>query len=407
MDFLTKKIFLRSPQKKMTSTYYTHYPAIIMLGYNRPHALRRALHSLTLANYPQNIAIELVICLDKADNDETLTEAQNFIWNFGNKRIVQHPQRIGLRQNILAGGDFSQQYGSVILLEDDICVSPFFYEYTLKALAYYANNERIGGMSLYTHRLSESCKKPFQAIDAQGDVYFMQFASWGHVWTQKQWAGFRKWYDSPACSLSNLPLFVQKWPETSWKKYFIQYMLLNDLYYVYARTPLCTNFGDIGIHFFEDLNIFQVPLQMQPKNYHFLPLENAPVIYDAYFELTPNSLLNFTKLLQNVDCEIDIYGQKDPKKSSSAYFLTAQPVSHAIKSYALKMHPAILNFIFEINGNELFLAKKEHVLPPPPPPALPLKMRLYYQALHYIKIFKNKIGVPQKTENEQIKPKWD
>src|SRR6185295_10157403 len=137
--------------------------------------------------------------------------------------------RLGLKEHILRCGDLSQTYGAVIVLEDDLYVSPEFYQYALATIAYYQNDPQIAGISLYCHRFNETAHLGFRAIEDGSDCFFLQVASsWGQCWTANQWLAFRKWYDQHVgdeIGAEHLPKDVLGWPATSWKKEFIRYLV--------------------------------------------------------------------------------------------------------------------------------------------------------------------------------------
>ena len=75
---------------------------------------------------------------------------------------------------MLKCGDYAEKYGSVIVLEDDLYVSPFFYVCASAALDYYEKDERIAGISLFNLPYSQSWKLPFVPLQDDSDVYFKQ-----------------------------------------------------------------------------------------------------------------------------------------------------------------------------------------------------------------------------------------
>jgi len=108
-------------------------PAIVVVGYNRPKALERLLRSIHDADYSDYSDISLVISLDKGPS-EVRDIASSFLWRYGPKRLIIHEARLGLRSHILSCGDLSQTYRTVIILEDDLVVSPAFYDYAVQSV---------------------------------------------------------------------------------------------------------------------------------------------------------------------------------------------------------------------------------------------------------------------------------
>src|SRR5688572_10825284 len=97
-------------------------PAIVIPAYNRPASLQRLLDSLRKAEIPHEV--KLVISIDQGGPAGVKQLAENFAWPFGEKKIILHENHLGLKDHILAAGNLSAEYGSIILLEDDLFVSP-------------------------------------------------------------------------------------------------------------------------------------------------------------------------------------------------------------------------------------------------------------------------------------------
>jgi len=118
-------------------------PAIVVVAYNRPNSLKRILQSISLANYNSQKDIPLIISIDKATNeDEVVKVAKEFKWNFGKKEIRTFKERQGLRKHVIQCGDLSIKYGAAIILEDDLFVSPNYYNYIVNALDFYENSRK-------------------------------------------------------------------------------------------------------------------------------------------------------------------------------------------------------------------------------------------------------------------------
>ena len=60
--------------------------AIIVVGYNRPDALKRILKSLADAKYDY-ADIPLRISIDHSGNQEVINVAQTFEWKHGSKKV--------------------------------------------------------------------------------------------------------------------------------------------------------------------------------------------------------------------------------------------------------------------------------------------------------------------------------
>ncbi|MDH5525727.1 MAG: glycosyltransferase [Nitrospirota bacterium] len=342
-------------------------PAIVVAAYNRPDALVRLLGTLAQAAYPEE-PVTLVISIDKSDTDAVATAARAFDWRFGPKRIIEHPENLGLREHILACGDLSLEYGGVIVLEDDLLVSPAFYRYTMDAQDSYRDDPRIAGISLYCHTLVPYLARPFSPVPDLGDVFFIQFASsWGQAWSATQWSAFRQWYgDGKGVSKDDpLPDSVIAWPDSSWLKRFIKYMVESDRYFVFPRVSLTTNTGEPGTHFLSTTLMFQVPLAREGTPFRFQSLDSAVAVYDAHFEILPDRLNRLTGRLRGYDYAVDVHGSKDLSKVAAEYVLTTRRSNTARMGFGLRMKPEVANVIYGIEGEDLILCRRDANLKPP------------------------------------------
>ena len=338
-------------------------PAIVIAAYNRPDSLNRLLNSLARANYPQDQDVPIVISIDHSDCSEITQIADNFIWQFGTKQVIKHEKNLGLKAHIIQCGDLTTKYNSIILLEDDLLVSPCFYDYTIQALKFYNNCDRISGISLYSYFYNEYAKLRFLPLDDGFDNYFLQSAtSWGQCWTRKQWQNFKIWYqDYGNISIDDndyLPeIIIKSWSEQSWKNYFIKYMICNDKYFVVPRISLTTNFSDIGSHVSVSGNDLQAPLIIQNKPWRFSYLSESKAIYDSHYEILPSCLIHYNSSLKYFDFECDLYGTKNLTKLSTEYLITIRNSRSPEASYALALKPQELNIALALEGDFFNLTK--------------------------------------------------
>lgn len=333
---------------------------IVVVAYNRPRSLSRILQSLDNALYPY--PVELIISIDKSDVPEVLDLATKFIWRHGKKRIIAHSVNLGLRKHVLACGSLSSDHDAIILLEDDLFVSPGFYTYTVQAIGFYSDDPKISGISLYAHAYNETAHKTFIPLSDNSDVFFMQLpSSWGQCWTKSQWSDFLTWYDvnkeSDITIQEGIPDNVAYWPETSWKKYFVKFLIDTDRYFVYPRFSLTTNCGDPGTHFNNKLNFQQVPLLTVLRDFKFSPLSDSMAVYDANCELLPAKLNLLVPCLGKFSYTVDLYGCKSKYQIRTKYVLTTRKCTEFIQAFSREIKPHEANVISGIEGNEIFLTR--------------------------------------------------
>ncbi|WP_093395351.1 glycosyltransferase family protein [Halopseudomonas xinjiangensis] len=330
-------------------------PTIIVVGYNRPDSLRRLLGSLIKGHYPPG-NVRLVISLDASNTPEPRKVAEAFDWPFGEKRIVAGDERKGLRKHVLSCGDLTEEYGDVIVLEDDLYVSPYFYEYATRALAYYADAEDVAGVSLYSLNFCQTANLPFIPVDnGNSDVYFLQLAaSWGQAWSAKHWRGFRQWLAANGTDISNIrniPPDVRAWPESSWLKLYNAYIIDQNKFFVYPYCALSTNFGDPGQHFTMASSRFQVAVQQQSKEHRFTSLEDSLAVYDAYCELLPRSIKRRNPKLANHEFVVNLYGHKQPP----AGLQLTRTSQRGVLNFEFSMKPMELSVLNDIEGQGIAL----------------------------------------------------
>lgn len=344
-------------------------PAIVVAAYNRPASLLRLLNGLLKAHYPAH-PVPLHISIDQSFAPDVAQTAEDFAWPYGPKKVEKHPEHLGLRSHLLHCGDLSQEYGSIVLLEDDLYISPEFYRFASQALNQYRPDTKIAGVSLYHYESAESSQLPFRPLEDGQDLYFMQWpSSWGLAVEGTQWASFRAWIKDQDWEKGLdqwLPEFVQAWEIGSWKRLFIAYLRAQDLYFVYPRVSLSTHFGEPGPHTI--LKGFQQsPLLSQEKNWQWIGLEDSLAVYDAWFELLPDRVKSLQPSLAEFDFSVDLYGMKEVAALGEEFVLTSRWVSAELqensalvpRKYAMELLPVVQNIIAGLEGYDLFLVQRE------------------------------------------------
>lgn len=334
--------------------------AIVVVAFNRPASLKRLLYAISVSNYGDLIDIPLVISIDYQDSDENIEVgeiADSFDWRYGKKIVNKEKSNLGLRQHILKCGSLTEIYGDVVVIEDDLYVSPNFYTYCIKMLDRYGNDDNVAGISLYKHLWNVNAVRPFYPQDDSNDIFFMQFAqSWGQCWNWRMWNDFYLWYkcNSEIDFKTNvdIPPFVRSWSEKSWLKYFIAYLVYSQKYFVYPYLSLSTNCGDAGTHVVSANTISNVPLVLADKEYNKLPEVYDGVRYDVFFE---RQGLEDHFGFSNTELCVDLYGLKT-LNAEKRYWLTSKAAPYKIlRAYSLNFRPIELNVLLNCEGADLFL----------------------------------------------------
>ncbi len=339
-------------------------PAIVIVAFNRPKALRRLLSSLTYASYPP-AEIPLVISVDHQDSDsnrQVRQIAEDYEWRSGSKEVVISSSNLGLRRHVLQCGDLVGKYGAIIMLEDDLFVSPHFYEYAVAALTRFQQDVRVSGVSLYRHLSNPYLKIPFEIAPEGFDNFFLQFpSSWGQAWTRGQWEKFRGWYcDGNAVKMpKEIHPTVRNWPETSWLKHFLAYMVQTNTYFVYPSQSYTTNFSDSGTNVRTSNHAYQTPLMQRSKPLVLKSLEEVTNVFDSHFEILPEKLKALAQIRADVQFETDLYGSKDLDSFDAPYFLSSKYCKNPEQSFGLHLKPIFANIISQIDGDIFSLGKRD------------------------------------------------
>ena len=335
-------------------------PVIVVPAYQREKSLERLLNSLLAADLSD--CPKIVISIEGNAPSEVMVVAEAFAAKVSLCDVRQQPARLGLRQHILACGDLALEYGSVIVLEDDLWVDRHFYRYATSALAFYEGQPKIAGIALYGPQLNEYAGLPFSPMNNGYSTYFMQIpCSWGQAWSADQWQAFRNWYDQASepdvQNVRTLPQNVKDWPESSWKKYFAAYMVLADQTFVYPYLAYSTNCSDPnGTHIQAGSDRFQVPLSAQGRPMEaldFCPSCDDLVAYDPFYEAVGASVFEDLEL-DPEDIEVDTYGSKPVELlQEKRLVLTSRPVAteDIHRSHPLAFRPVESNLGFQTSGH--------------------------------------------------------
>ncbi len=256
-------------------------------------------------------------------------------------------RRLGLREHILNLGDLSRDHGSVLLLEDDLTIDPYAYEFAKANMSAYRDDSDIAGHALYAPRFNEFAWLPFEALENGYDTYFMQVpCSWGQLWTANQWIRFREWLgrdDLPDLREDvRLPRSLRRWPDSSWKKHFAHFMASEDLWFTYPYRSFSTNHGEGGSHLKSKVHHFQTPMPLPDRTvrgWSLCPSEDRSVAYDAFMEPCGTAIsLNRDDLTDDVT--VDAYGIKPPEYLQKfSWVITSKAVRHAEAVFPVSMRP--------------------------------------------------------------------
>lgn len=336
-------------------------PAIVVVAYNRAKSLERLLGYIGKATYNYN-DIPLVISIDyKSDNGDVINCAQKFEWKYGNKVIRTHEHNLGLKNHIIECGNLSNDYGAVIILEDDVIVAPNFYEYVIQCQEHYSNDDRIAGVALYSHRENGYAQRLFTPVTNGYDVYFGQFGiTWGQSWTSRQWDQFRDWLiknpNVDEVPDNTMPHRIFQYRK-AWSKHHIKYIIESNKFWAIPYEAMSSVYCDNGVHSAGKRNTsVQVSMNRGYRKYNFPKFEDG-IKYDIFFE-NLDVFEYVSKIVDSRDVCIDLNEIPTEERDilSNKYVLTTRKLNYEIvDSYALELRPIEINVLENIKGNGIFL----------------------------------------------------
>ena len=162
------------------------YAPILLFVYNRPEHTRRVIESLQ--TNVEAIESRLFIYADQARNEAdrpNVDEVRRYIRSIGGFKqvtLIERSENWGLARNIIDGVSTQvNAYGRVIVLEDDLVVSPYFLRFMNDALETYKDEERVGHI--------QACD--FTKDPSLPDTFLIKWTgSWGWATWARAWRHF-------------------------------------------------------------------------------------------------------------------------------------------------------------------------------------------------------------------------
>lgn len=339
--------------------------AILLITYNKPDALEDSFNNLLKVDFLGN-KVDLIISIDNSGSDDVENVAKKLQWPYGEKIIKTFKERQGLKKHILQCFEYAETYDVLFLLEDDIYFSEAMYAFGYGAAKFYDDNDQIAGISLYGFQGNwQNWAFRFEPFNSGYDNYFMRLGqSWGEVTTKKQWLAFKKWFEKNSEFIKDEinVASVNRWPDSSWLKYYHRYCILENKFFVYPYVSVVSNSNGVGIHNFKSCNDFQVELQGRNKEYKFQKFDlndKNTIVYDEY--MNPIWLKHYIDV-DDQDLSIDFWCSKR-KSQLAKYTLTAGYYGkNYIKSYSLSLHPIELSVMNNVKGEGIYLYETKNIL---------------------------------------------
>ena len=121
---------------------------VVLFVYNRPEHTKKTIEALQQNHLASESNLYIFSDGCKNENDKIRVEkVREFIQSvkgFKSVSITQREKNLGLANSVITGvSDVINKFGKVIVLEDDLVISPYFLQYMNKALDFYEKEEQV------------------------------------------------------------------------------------------------------------------------------------------------------------------------------------------------------------------------------------------------------------------------
>lgn len=279
---------------------------IVLFVYNRPWHTQQTIEALK--NNELASESELFIYADAAKNKEAAAKVDEVleyiktIDGFKKVIIIKRDENFGLADSIIDGvTTIINQYGRIIVMEDDLVTSPYFLKFMNKALLAYQHEEKVASIHGYVY-----------PIENLPETFFIRGADcWGWATWQRAWNLFepdgkkllneleKKKLEKKA-NFNNTYNFTQMLADqidgknNSWAVRWYMSIFLKDMLTLYPGVAYVQNIGtdNSGTHC-EITDIFHVKLS---KNYHFRKIsiqenKNARRLFEIFHKKMKNNFI--------------------------------------------------------------------------------------------------------------------
>lgn len=159
------------------------YAPIALFTYNRADKTQRVVESLLKNTEAKDSDLFIFSDGPKTEAKKAgVEENRKFIHTikgFKSITIVEREKNWGLANSLIAGiTDVINRYGRIIVVEDDLILSPYFLKFMNESLEKYKNDDRVGTVCGYIFPFKESLPSTFF-------LYFMH--PWGWATWKRSW----------------------------------------------------------------------------------------------------------------------------------------------------------------------------------------------------------------------------
>ena len=164
------------------------YAPVLLFVYNRPAHTRQLLDSLRRNDLAAQSELYIYSDCYRSEKDkEAVEEVRRLVRKaegFGKVTVIERSENWGLARNIIDGVTAQvKAYGKVIVLEDDLIVSPYFLRFMNEALEVYKDTEEV-------------CHVTCHMLDHKGELPDTFLIRWCNSWGWGTWSRAWQYFES-------------------------------------------------------------------------------------------------------------------------------------------------------------------------------------------------------------------
>ena len=287
------------------------YAPIIVFAYNRPEHLKRTLAALVKNKESKESDLFIFIDGPKSDvekkkNAEVYVVAKQYENGFFKKVVIKKSNKNkGLAKSVITGVDeIINQYGKVIVTEDDAVCSPAYLAFMNGALDYYEDKVQIWSVGGYTVPIKIPENYCSDVIVTQRSSSYA-WATWQSRWKKIDWnvedyslfrwnffarRNFNKWGEDRSSMLDDR----MNGRVNSWAIRFDYAMYKNGMFNILPKQSLIQNIGHDGsgthsIVDTSDSDPFAVKISENCQKYRFENVQIVDYIKNEYIQFFKTS----------------------------------------------------------------------------------------------------------------------
>lgn len=161
--------------------------AIAVFAYNRPEHLRRCLHDLHVMPEAKHSHVRIFVdgprSTDSRDSHEAVVSVAEGAEGFASAQVEIAESNRGLATSIITGvSRMIDEFGEVVVVEDDLRLSPYFLAYMRSSLSMYRETTRVYSIHGYSYPVDTQLPETFflRGADCWG------WGTWSRAWQRFQ-----------------------------------------------------------------------------------------------------------------------------------------------------------------------------------------------------------------------------